>query len=188
MGAQSFDRSHGAPSSKSSLPNETPHRVVSRISVYASKYGANETWGPDAEPEPRTSELQSTQVLVRKPASAESLLSTDSLARRRDVSRISVWCTPRAPLSIDSLADVKARRREVSRISVIASKYAYGVHPSAPFKSDKAAGNKKKTQRRNQSSLSSLSVGKGKEFSRRAKDTSNPSRIIGMSLWAMKYA
>jgi len=158
MGAQSFDRSHGAPSSKSSLPNETPHRVVSRISVYASKYGANETWGPDAEPEPRTSELQSTQVLVRKPASAESLLSTDSLARRRDV----------------------------SRISVIASKYAYGVHPSAPFKSNKAAGNKKKTHMRNQSSLSSLSV--GKEFSRRAKDTSNPSRIIGMSLWAMKYA
>jgi len=110
---------------------------------------SNETWGPDAEPEPRKSELHFTHVLVRKPPSVDSLLS------------------------IDSLTDMKACHREVA--SAYTSKY--GVHPRAPFKSKKVVGNKKKTHRRNQSSLSSLSV--GKEFSRRAKDTSKLSRIVG---------
>ena len=126
MGAKiMFD--NGAPPSKSSFPNET--------------------WGPDAEPEPRKSELHFTHVLVRKPPSVDSLLS------------------------IDSLTDMKACHREVA--SAYASKY--GVHPRAPFKSKKVVGNKKKTHRRNQSSLSSLSV--GKEFSR--CDTSKLSRIVG---------
>ena len=123
MGAKStFDGSHGVPFNKSSL---------------------------DAEPEPRKSELHFTHILVRKPASVESLLS------------------------IDSPTDMKACHREVA--SAYASKY--GVHPRAPLERKKATGNKKKTHRRNQSSLSSLTV--GKEFSRRAKDTSKLSRIIG---------
>ncbi|EJK47902.1 hypothetical protein THAOC_33343, partial [Thalassiosira oceanica] len=83
-------------------------------------------------------------------------------------------------LSIDSPTDTKACHREVA--SAYASKY--GLHPRAPIESKKAAGKKKKTHRRNQSSLSSLSV--GKEFSKRTKDTSKLRRIIGSMKEVMK--
>mmetsp|Transcript_5088 Transcript_5088/g.11786 ORF Transcript_5088/g.11786 Transcript_5088/m.11786 type:complete len:177 (-) Transcript_5088:191-721(-) len=121
----------------------------------------NETWGPGAEPEPRKSELHFTHVLIHKPpfmlvhGVGQDARSVESL------------------LSIDSPTDTKACHREVA--SAYASKY--GLHPRAPIEGKKAAGNKKKTHRRNQSSLSSLSV--GKEFSRRTKDTSKLRRIIG---------